>query len=165
MEYPWGGYWRRRADVATLIRRNFRDGRSPTMDIDLCSMGSSGDRVLGLVRGGLEGRGGFRWNLINWYCARFPKFISAKYLRVFRRCTESRSWWIVISRQFGRRELSAPNFNLDELDFISQGFKLGFNFNFDSFDGIIYSLLNESIFFYANYLVIHWKESYFGLSY
>lgn len=23
----------------------------PTMDIDLCSMGSSGDRVLGLVRG------------------------------------------------------------------------------------------------------------------
>lgn len=61
----------------------------PTMDIDLCSMGSSGDRVLGLVRGGLEGRGGFRWNLINWYCARFPKFISAKYLRVFRRCTES----------------------------------------------------------------------------
>lgn len=59
----------------------------PTMDIDLCSMGSSGDR--GLVRGGLEGRGGFRWNLINWYCI---KFISAKYLRVFRRCTESRSW-------------------------------------------------------------------------
>lgn len=61
----------------------------------------------------------------------------------------------IISRQFGRRELSAPNFNLDGLDFISQGFKLGFNFNFDSFDGIIYSLLNESIFFYANYLVIH----------